>query len=67
MRNIRESDACLSLKTLKIRGDDLIDMGMKPGKELGAILDGLLELVIDGELPNDAETLKKEARSRMKT
>ena len=66
MRAIREADACLSLKTLKIGGADLIAMGMKPGKELGTILDGLLERVIDGEIPNDRAVLEREARALLR-
>ena len=66
VRAIREADACLSLKALKIGGADLIAMGMKPGKELGAVLDGLLERVIDGELPNDRAVLEREARALLR-
>jgi tRNA nucleotidyltransferase (CCA-adding enzyme) len=65
VRSIREADACLSLKTLKIGGGDLIAMGMRPGKALGALLDELLERVIDGELENDADALKNAARERI--
>ena len=65
VRSIREADACLSLKTLKIGGGDLIAMGMRPGKALGALLDELLERVIDGELENDADALREAARERI--
>lgn len=67
MQDVRASDACLSLKTLQIRGDDLIAMGMRQGKEMGILLNDLLDRVIDGELPNEAEALKNAARSHIKT
>ena len=57
MEAIREENACLSLKTLAVKGDDLIALGYKPGKELGEILQRLLDAVIDGELPNEKDVL----------
>ena len=38
---------CVSLKDLAITGSDLIADGMKPGKEIGAVLNKLLEMVIE--------------------
>lgn len=52
---------CVSLKSLAVTGRDLIDMGMKPGRELGEILQKLLELVIEHPEYNEREYLKKEA------
>lgn len=57
VEQIRASDACLSLKTLAVKGDDLASIGFKPGKEMGAMLSALLEMVIDGELINEKEIL----------
>ena len=48
---------CVSLRTLAITGTDLIENGMKPGKEIGTILNKLLELVIDHPEYNTKETL----------
>lgn len=62
MREIREADECLSLKTLQIKGDDLIALGIPKGKEIGKILNTLLELVIDGALPNDRHALTQHAK-----
>ena len=62
MRAIRDADECLSLKTLQIKGDDLIAMGVPRGKEIGVILNALLEQVIDGALPNDRERLLTAAK-----
>ena len=40
---IMERQDCISLKTLAVSGRDLIQVGMKPGKELGETLEGLFE------------------------
>ena len=50
---------CVSLKTLAITGSDLIANGMQPGKEIGNVLDKLLELVIEHPEYNTKETLLK--------
>ena len=57
MQQIREADECISLRTLAIKGDDLLGMGIPKGKEIGRILGALLEEVIDGNLPNEHESL----------
>ena len=49
---------CYNLKTLKITGNDLIELGFE-GKEIGNILTNILKLVIDGGLINDKESLLK--------
>jgi tRNA nucleotidyltransferase (CCA-adding enzyme) len=56
---------CLSLRNLAITGDDLIVLGMKPGREIGRLLAGLLDAVIDGSLPNEREVLLAEAEKRI--
>jgi tRNA nucleotidyltransferase (CCA-adding enzyme) len=57
MRQIREADECISLKSLAVNGDDLIALGVPRGKQIGAILATLLDAVIDGTLPNDRTAL----------
>ncbi len=44
---IVEQRQCVSLKNLAITGKDLIEAGMKPGKEIGDKLQELLDLVIE--------------------
>ena len=44
---------CFSLKDLAINGNDLIQLGYKPGKKIGAVLNQLLEMVIDGIMENN--------------
>jgi tRNA nucleotidyltransferase (CCA-adding enzyme) len=65
VRALIAADACLSLKTLRIKGDDLITLGIPAGKEIGKLLSELLDSVIDGELENDREALLQEAKKRI--
>ena len=44
---ILEKKECVSLKDLAVTGSDLIAAGMKPGKEIGFVLNELLEMVIE--------------------
>lgn len=65
MREIRDEGACLSLGTLAVNGADLIALGFKPGPQIGATLNTLLDAVIDGTLPNTREALLDEIRRRV--
>lgn len=54
---ILERKECVSLKTLAITGSDLIAHGMEPGKEIGRVLNALLELVLEHPEYNTKEQL----------
>jgi tRNA nucleotidyltransferase (CCA-adding enzyme) len=54
---IAESRPCVTLRELEINGGDLIAAGAEQGPAVGAALRLLLELVIDGELPNERDAL----------
>lgn len=57
---IKKARQCVSLADLAVTGRDLIEAGMKPGKEIGDKLQELLELVIEApELNVKEELLKK--------
>lgn len=56
---IVEAGQCVSLKDLAVTGKDLIEAGMKPGKEMGEKLEKLLELVIEKPELNTKEELLK--------
>lgn len=56
---ILEKQECVSLKTLAVTGSDLIASGMKPGKEIGVVLNKLLDYVIEHPEANEKETLLK--------
>ena len=51
------------MKDLAVNGKDLMSVGYKAGKELGNTLNELLQLVIDGECPNEKEKLLEMAES----
>jgi tRNA nucleotidyltransferase (CCA-adding enzyme) len=50
---------CVSLKTLALTGNDLIKAGIEPGPEIGKILNGLLEKVLDDPSLNTKEKLQQ--------
>ena len=55
--------AVLSVHELAVNGDDLIrELGLVPGPEIGRILDGLLQAVLDDPGRNDRDTLLRLAR-----
>ncbi len=56
-QDILEKKECVSLKDLAVSGSDLIADGMRPGKEIGMVLDRLLEMVIENPELNTKETL----------
>lgn len=58
-QEIIEKQECVDLKTLNVTGSDLISWGMKPGKELGEMLQFLLAAVIEDPLLNHKEKLKE--------
>lgn len=54
---ILEEKDCISIKNLAVNGSDLIAAGMKPGKEMGATLQKLFDLVLDDPSLNTKEFL----------
>jgi tRNA nucleotidyltransferase (CCA-adding enzyme) len=56
---VREEDMALKISDLKITGNELMEMGVEKGPELGIILNELLEKVIDDPMVNTKEELKK--------
>ena len=54
---ILEREECVTLKELKVNGKDLIAIGIVPGKELGEMLDLLLQKVLEDPQLNEKETL----------
>lgn len=56
-----EEDACLSLKDLAVKGGDLMQLGIA-GREIGACLNHLLNLVLEDTLPNEKAALCQAAQ-----
>lgn len=48
---------CVSLKDLAVTGSDLIALGMQPGREIGVVLNELLEIVLEDPARNTKEEL----------
>ena len=56
-REITEKKDCLSLKDLAVGGKDLLERGLKPGRELGEILQRMLTDVLENPAHNKKEYL----------
>ena len=63
LNHLLEEHACFSLKQLAVNGRDMMAMGYR-GPEIGKVLDELLNRVVDGDLPNDRETLLVAAQKK---
>lgn len=61
-QEICEKHQCVSLKTLAVTGSDLIAAGRQPGRELGELLDHLLDLVLEHPEYNTKEILLEQAK-----
>ncbi len=65
LTEIHREEACLSLKDLAVKGNDLMDLGFT-GKAIGQMLNALLEQVLDEQLPNEKEALLSYLQIRIK-
>lgn len=60
-KEVIEKNHCVNKKDLSVNGRDLIAMGMKPGEEMGVVLDLLFDIVINDPKLNDREKLLERA------
>ena len=67
LNDILNEDECYKLKNLAVNGNDLIEHGIPEGQLIGAILNFLLDKVINNEIKNDKEVLLKEVDKYVKT
>ena len=63
-KRILEREDALEIKDLKITGNDLIKLGMKPGVQMGECLKHLLEVVVDEPELNTYEQLELIVREK---
>ncbi len=49
---------CFTLKDLAINGRDVIAAGVAPGPEVGRVLNGFLQRVLNDEVPNERDVLR---------
>ncbi|NSB15571.1 CCA tRNA nucleotidyltransferase [Clostridium beijerinckii] len=59
LNEIIDKDECFTLKNLKINGGDLLSLGFNKGKEIGEILNYLLDIVIEDPKSNEKQELIK--------
>lgn len=62
LNTVLEEGQCFQREQMKIDGNDLLDLGIPRGKEIGLILEELLTLVIEERLPNQRTALLNRAR-----
>ena len=65
LEEVLQDNECFSLKNLAVNGKDLITIGYKPGKEIGKVLNNLLDSVISGEYINEKEKLLEIAERKL--
>ena len=65
LEEVLQDNECFSIKDLAVNGKDLITIGYKPGKEIGEVLNNLLDSVISGEYKNEKEKLLEIAERRL--
>lgn len=59
---IRKNGDCIYLKDLAVTGKDLLETGMKPGKQVGAVLSRLLDDVLEEPGQNQRDILLERAK-----
>lgn len=64
-KQVLDKNQCVTKKDMKISGKDLIALGMKPGKEMGQILDGIYEQILENPELNEHEKLIELANNMM--
>lgn len=65
--SIVEKNDCISVSQLDINGNDLISVGFENGRNIGLILERLLDEVIEEKVPNQKQRLLERAQSLQKT
>lgn len=61
--SIVKEGTALAVKDLMINGDDVVSLGVKPGKTVGEILSGVLDAVVSEKIRNDREMLIEYAQA----
>jgi tRNA nucleotidyltransferase (CCA-adding enzyme) len=64
MDEIRAENACLTLRDLAVKGNDLMALGLQ-GREVGAMLQYLLEQVMDEKLDNEKTALLAAVKNKI--
>ncbi len=64
-KEIMDKQQCLTIKELAISGKELMELGMKPGPQIGDVLKNLLDKVLDEPELNEREQLIKLVKEDM--
>lgn len=64
--NVLHQDMALKVTDLKINGEDLVELGIPRGPEVGKILKELLEIVLDDPMMNTKEKLLEKVKENYK-
>ena len=62
IQTVLEENPALSIKELAINGEDLINIGIQKGPQIGKILNELVDMVIESPQNNTKEALIEQAR-----
>ncbi|MBQ3301456.1 MAG: HD domain-containing protein [Eggerthellaceae bacterium] len=57
LETLLDSKEAFTLAQLAINGNDIIALGVEPGRRIGALLDSVLDAVIEESVANERETL----------
>lgn len=57
IRECLETEQCFSVRDLPVKGGDVMALGVPAGPQVGRILEGLLDDVLDGACPPEREVL----------
>ena len=63
--SVLDKHECCSLRDMALNGGDLIKLGICGGREIGSILDCLLDSVLRDEVPNEKSALLNFARNKI--
>ena len=65
IREILSNHECCTLSDLCLKGEDVISLGVRPGKEVGEILQRLLDYVIENPAANTPELLTEYLQNKI--
>ena len=60
-----DENQCIKISDLAIGGKELMELGMKPGRDMGQMLHYLLDKVLDNPSLNEKDTLIELVKSKM--
>ncbi len=65
-KQVETEKLCFNLKSLAVSGNDLIEIGVPKGKQIGEILQQILQNVIDGTLINEKKEILNFVKDKIK-